>query len=208
MDIELARAQFRAIIESAGRVPIERVIGLAQGGLMALEEIQAAGPIEFLWPTSIRPAHITQFFGENPADYARFGLIGHEGIDVRTGMYGNILAIYPGVIYRSENNAASGPYGAHVRIEHVLPDGSKIRSMYAHMSMIYPRWIIGSKVNAGDVLGTSGKTGNAPAVHLHLTIKDDQDRYVDPLRYLSDCYTKSGGDQVLPSVKPPFAAKK
>ena len=116
------------------------------------------------WPTAYR--HITQPFGANPASYAKFGLAGHEGADVRAHAGTPIYAVAPGAV-RVIARDLGHPYGLHVRIDHA--DG--YQTVYAHLSAIDPAIQPGATVRAGQEIGQAGSTGNSTAAHLHLTLK-------------------------------------
>lgn len=114
------------------------------------------------WPTEHRV--VTQGFGKNPQMYQRFGLPGHEGIDLRAPAGSAIYAVADGTVRAVHANLAH-PYGLHVRIDHA--DG--YQTIYAHLtrSMV----AVGDPVHAGQQVGVAGSTGNSTAPHLHLTLK-------------------------------------
>jgi murein DD-endopeptidase MepM/ murein hydrolase activator NlpD len=58
--------------------------------------------------------------------------------------------------------------GVHVLIEHRLPDGTRVVSIYGHMQESFVR--AGQDVKAGSLIGTVGMTGNTSGPHLHLQI--------------------------------------
>ena len=132
---------------------------------------------------------ITQGFGENPKMYARFGMKGHNGIDLRTRYIDSPLA------HRYVTAAADGwcevrldgssGYGNHVRIHH--PDGSM--TIYGHLTKPY----VYSKevVKTGQRIGLTGNSGFSTGPHLHFEYRDNsaspQNGYfgaVDPLPFL------------------------
>jgi murein DD-endopeptidase MepM/ murein hydrolase activator NlpD len=109
------------------------------------------------------PYVITQRFGVNKAYYGKFGLEGHEGVDmVPDGPYWGIHAIAPGFIIRDEDNERSGTYGTHVRVKDV---NGRVW-VYAHMSENVVK--LGQIINVGDLLGIMGNTGGSLGAHLHL----------------------------------------
>ena len=87
------------------------------------------------------------------------------GIDYACAMGTPIIAAADGVV-ASIQQQASG-YGWHVRINH----GSGFLSIYGHMSRIDVA--AGKVVQAGDVLGLSGNTGNSTGPHLHFEVRKD-----------------------------------
>lgn len=141
-------------------------------------------PFEWMaWPTE--HMKVTQDFGANPQNYARFGLPGHEGIDFRAPMGSNIYAIAPGTVTYVRRIPVGSNYGIHVRIDH----GKGYHATYAHFSEALVD--VGQFVDAGQVIGKSGNTGNSFGAHLHLTLKHvgyGEEGYpgdiIDPTKYM------------------------
>lgn len=69
------------------------------------------------WPTASLPARreIVQAFGDNPAYYARFGLPGHEGVDVRAVAGG--VVVNTGDERQPERDGGHN-YGVRVYVRH------------------------------------------------------------------------------------------
>jgi murein DD-endopeptidase MepM/ murein hydrolase activator NlpD len=123
----------------------------------------------FTWPT-MKDWQITQNFGENPEDYPLTN--GHEGIDlwapgteIYACMAGKVFSF--GTQHAGSYTLSNGkphPYGRHVRIEHA----DNIKTVYAHLSraVVKP----GQTVEAGELIGFMGSTGNSTGRHLHLTV--------------------------------------
>ena len=90
----------------------------------------------------------------------------HEGIDLKTALRSPVIASKSGRVYFAGDDAG---YGHYVEIHH--PDGLLTR--YAHLSNMQVSE--GEWVSQNQVIGTSGKTGNAnqPRVvpHLHFEIR-------------------------------------
>ena len=126
---------------------------------------QKQKPFYLLWPTDY-PV-ITQKFGANPQIYGRFGLPGHEGLDIRARKGTHIYCCAPGEVYRVHLDPRSHPYGIHVRVRH--KDGYK--SVYAHLDQALVQE--GQVVEAGELIAWADSTGASTASHLHLTLKRD-----------------------------------
>lgn len=110
-------------------------------------------------------AVITQRFGENPEDYARFGQIGHNGVDLATSAeYVPVLAVADGTV---AYNGYDDDYGWYCRIAH--PD-LRFYSFYAHLMNQSPVRA-GQVVRAGGQIGIVGSTGNSTGPHLHLEVR-------------------------------------
>jgi len=116
------------------------------------------------WPVDIR--QVNQFFGVNPDNYNKFGLAGHEGLDLRAPDKANIYAAADGEVY-FVGHPDNHPYGLFVRIKH--EHGGKVyRTVYAHLQQIFVQ--LGQSVKAGDKIGLADSTGNSTGSHLHFSL--------------------------------------
>lgn len=73
--------------------------------------------------------------------------------------------------------AGNGSGGTMVEISHAK--GTQ-RSAYKHLSKLAVK--VGQRVNAGDLIGYSGNTGNTTGPHLHFDIRI-VGKYVDPMKH-------------------------
>jgi len=121
------------------------------------------------WPTE--HGTITQPFGARPRYYGKYGLPGHEGIDFMAPEGSELYAVAPGFVadVRLDGNADPNrkPYGNQVRIQH--DDG--YLSVYAHLSRAVV--VRGQRIEAGQLIGLAGNSGNSFGAHLHLSLKKD-----------------------------------
>lgn len=119
------------------------------------------------------PLDRTQRFGENPQDYEKYGIPGHNGVDYAARQGTPVLAIADGEVQWVGFDQA---YGNYVRVWHKQ---FGFHSFYAHLDG-YRDGLKGRTVRRGDVLGTVGSTGNSTGPHLHLEIRlgDEDGRYV------------------------------
>jgi murein DD-endopeptidase MepM/ murein hydrolase activator NlpD len=118
------------------------------------------------WPASTTT--ITQGFGDNPQDYADYGLPGHNGIDIYSPLFAPFYAAKSGrVAWVSDQKPDGGAsaYGWHVRIDH-----DRYRAIYAHAEP-NPPVQVGQIVSGGDVIAHSGNTGNSTGPHLHFELR-------------------------------------
>ncbi len=126
----------------------------------------AAGKsFQLLWPTDY--LKITQSFGVNQDLYRRWGLPGHEGLDIRAPMRSGIYACAAGTVYRVHDGSGAHPYGVHVRLRH--QDG--YRTIYGHL--LRTLVAVGQHVDAGEQIGLANSSGNSTGSHLHLTLKKE-----------------------------------
>lgn len=120
------------------------------------------------WPTEHKV--ITQTFGNNPEYYARFGLPGHEGVDIRAPLGSLLFAVAPGEVYEVVAYDDGHNYGIRVRVRH--SDGYTLT--YAHMQSVNVS--VGDTVETGQVIGRADNTGNiiGGLSHSHITLKNDE----------------------------------
>lgn len=159
----------------------------------------------FVWPSSYKPAWITQMYRANPQNYLKYGLDGHEGIDIRTGTNGKCICIFDGVVSRVDAWPNTGNYGYSIRVFHPMTGHT---SIYAHLDPSVSVPPVGMSVIAGQVLGLCDSTGNSSAAHLHLSIKNGAGEFIDPMLLLADAYHAAGGAQKLPPIGAPMTVKK
>ncbi len=175
--------------EEARALLNQRVARDTRFGDEVLDEAEGPDePFRLIWPTDY-PV-IMQPFGANPEIYRRWGLPGHEGIDIRAPLNSLVYAAADGEVYHVDDGTGGHAYGIHVRIRH--PGG--YRTIYAHLN----RALVsrGYLVSAGDVIGLADATGNSTGSHLHLALKKDgatssgetdyPSDFVDPTPYLVD----------------------
>jgi murein DD-endopeptidase MepM/ murein hydrolase activator NlpD len=119
---------------------------------------------------------VTQWFGQNPAAYAKFGLRGHNGVDFSCVVGTPVKAVADGVVAWVDDDPAG--YGLYIRVWH---KALGVHSFYAHLSKQQVKK--GDTVTQGQVLGLSGNTGNSTGPHLHYELRpcDANGAYVDTL---------------------------
>lgn len=101
---------------------------------------------------------LTQPFGANPGDYAKFGLNGHNGLDYGLPSNTQVIAPHDGKVIE----AASDPtgYGNYLKIEN-----AREGSVMAHLASFQVK--VGDTVSEGQPIGLSDNTGNSTGPHLH-----------------------------------------
>jgi len=118
-------------------------------------------------PTRVRmpmdgAVRVTQWYGENPAYYAQFGVAGHNGIDFGMVTGTALRAVAAGRVTRVQ--WLSTGYGWNVIVNHGWG-----QTIYAHMNRIDVAEQ--QDVVAGDMLGLSGNSGNSTGPHLHFGMR-------------------------------------
>lgn len=130
-------------------------------------------------PLPIGIGRVSQYFGEHPEWYSKFGQAGHNGIDYATALGTPILAAHNGVCTIGWDRTG---YGNYVRI-----DGDVWETIYAHMSLVEVR--TGDTVLVGDIIGRVGSTGNSTGNHLHFGARlrgmrnPAYSNYIDPVPF-------------------------
>lgn len=98
----------------------------------------------------------------------------HNGIDLSTGHAHRVYSAGDGVV---EEMRVAGGYGNMILIRH----NSRVQTRYGHLSSYASEMHVGHQVRLGDIIGRTGKTGNAEAVILHYEIIVDGEPR-DPMR--------------------------
>lgn len=97
----------------------------------------------------------------------------HNGVDLYTGSPSPVAAAGDGVVQSA--GKLSG-YGSTILIRHE----NGVETRYAHLSSFASGVRKGARVRRGEIIGRTGRTGNATAVHLHFEVLVDG-RAVNPL---------------------------
>jgi len=108
---------------------------------------------------------VTQLFGERPEFYEKYGLKGHEGIDLGfTSDDWTLFSPVRGYVWKDFDVVRNG-YGNHVAI--VCPE-ERIVVFFCHMEKNFVSE--DDQITIGDKIGIMGNTGNSAGAHLHLMI--------------------------------------
>lgn len=136
-----------------------------------------SGPVRWPFPAGVP---ITDRYGPRVAPCSGCSTF-HKGLDLTPGEGVPIQAVAAGRVVRAAN---SGGFGVHAIIEHVV-DGRRYRSLYAHMRPGSLAMVPGQRVEAGDLVGRVGNSGQSTGPHLHLEIAGDSGN-LDPYAWLSE----------------------
>lgn len=149
---------------------ITALIGLGLcGGTALASRTAVSDPAGVTFVKPLTHSWISQGFGctsfsFEPIDLACPGGHWHSGIDLAAARGTPVMATLPGVV--TVIVSATG-YGLHVVIDH----GGGLSSLYGHLDTVVV--LSGDYVDAGQVIGTVGSTGNATGPHLHFEIRRD-----------------------------------
>lgn len=101
---------------------------------------------------------LTQGFGLNPSDYAKFGLKGHNGLDYGLPTGTQVVAPHSGKVMEATFDPTG--YGNYLKIEN-----DKEGSVLAHLQSFQVK--VGDTVSEGQPIALSNNTGNSTGPHLH-----------------------------------------
>lgn len=124
--------------------------------------------------------YVSQWFGQHPEWYAKYGIAGHNGLDYGVAEGTPVMAAHAGRVVNVAEDPAG--YGLHVRIS-----GTNYTTLYAHLSAVFVA--LGEVVAARQTIGASGNTGNSTGPHLHWALRVDGMRnpaysnYIDPVPF-------------------------
>ena len=106
----------------------------------------------------------------------------HEGLDIRSIQRDRrgepidpVLASAGGTVAYINTRASASNYGKYVVLRHLI-DGLEVFTVYAHLSAFAPGLKTGKTVQAGEVIGTMGRTSNTgerislERAHVHFEI--------------------------------------
>lgn len=110
----------------------------------------------------------TKFFGAYNIDADEFTAV-HPGLDLKLALGTPIGAIAGGRVHAVQRTSA---LGLHVMIEHHLPNGEVVYSIYGHLDSAAVS--AGDDVTPGQYIGNAGSSGNSSGPHLHLQIDIQQ----------------------------------
>ena len=109
---------------------------------------------------------ISQYYGVNPQNYIKYGLLGHEGIDYATPTGTKILCPFEeGIILRDNDDFKNSNYGNYIV---VWDKRQKCAVWFCHLSANDVG--NGHIVKRGQVLGRTGNSGNSSGPHLHFNL--------------------------------------
>lgn len=104
----------------------------------------------------------SQLFGKHPEWYKKFGLKGHNGIDIPLQASTLLYSCINGTVTEVAWDKLG--YGKYIKIEN-----NECGVLYAHMKTL-SNFKVGEKVKAGESIGLSGNSGNSTGPHLHFGV--------------------------------------
>lgn len=119
----------------------------------------------FIFPLPRKGWVVSAYFGDGR---------NHRAVDIACSAGTSIYAVKSGKVVQAGRD---GDYGLSIVIDH----GNGIQTRYSHEKEIFVK--VGDTVNAGEEIGTVGRTGNASGNHLHFEVIINGNR-VDPAPYI------------------------
>jgi murein DD-endopeptidase MepM/ murein hydrolase activator NlpD len=107
----------------------------------------------------------------------------HKGVDMLNGPGVPVHSIADGVVIAASGNGGTG--GVYLSIAHKL-GGQALCSMYMHFQDGSLMVGVGDAVTAGQVIGLTGRTGNATTEHTHFELYGADGVRFDPMPLLHE----------------------
>jgi len=107
---------------------------------------------------------VTQYYGQNPDAYAKYGYRGHNALDLSAAVGTPVKACADGIVSKVGNDADG--YGLYVIVWH---PALKVYVLTGHMSRQDVK--AGDAVTQGQQVGLSGNTGNSTGPHVHFEVR-------------------------------------
>lgn len=105
----------------------------------------------------------------------------HKGIDMLNGSGVPVHAIADGIVIGASGNGGTG--GVYISLAHRV-EGAAVCSMYMHFLDGSLTAAVGDTVVAGQVIGLTGRTGNATTEHTHFELYGADGVRYDPMPFL------------------------
>lgn len=132
----------------------------------------------FIWPSD--NIVITQGYGKTSfASSGKGGYSFHNGIDIGSGIGAKVYAAAEGEVIGRNNNecdnnigynlgdfSCQGGWGNWIAIKHP----NELVTLYTHLTSITSSIKVGDRVEAKDIIGRVGSSGNVTGPHLHFSV--------------------------------------
>jgi murein DD-endopeptidase MepM/ murein hydrolase activator NlpD len=107
----------------------------------------------------------------------------HKGVDMLNGPGVPVHAIADGTVIAASGDGGTG--GVYLSIAHKVA-GAAVCSMYMHFQDSSLTVGVGDTVAAGQVIGLTGRTGNATTEHCHFELYGADGVRYDPMPFLTE----------------------
>ena len=114
---------------------------------------------------------VSQWFGEHPEWYAKYGHPGHSGIDYAAPLGTPVIATHNGRCFVGWDQDG---YGRYIKL---VDESGEWQTLYAHLNATC---VVNEQVvKQNETIGNVGSTGNSTGNHLHFEVRfigDHKDR--------------------------------
>ncbi|OUZ06324.1 hypothetical protein BHE97_19195 [Aeromicrobium sp. PE09-221] len=177
---DISRSFNRQVYEEQRATQEEQLAIVAEQRQQVEQDVESyAEQVADQWVIPVTGYRLTAQFGQSSGLWSSGQ---HTGLDLAGPSGTTIVAAASGTV---KTAAYDGAYGNKTSI--VLDDvdpGNQTEMWYAHQSRIVVE--PGQKVNAGDVIGYTGATGNVTGPHLHLEVRPGGGEPINPEQALQE----------------------
>lgn len=173
---ERARAELAAkrAREQAARQQAAAAGGAASAGsaddysaLANSQNVSSVSNAGWVWPNTYSRSITCPFgYGDSVLSNSSF----HRGVDLQAAFGSKVVAAMGGTVTKAYNpfegqNFSGGSYGNYIVIDH----GNGTTTLYGHLKSV--QVFEGQQVQAGQLIGLAGSTGNSTGPHLHFEVQ-------------------------------------
>lgn len=171
------RAAARAAAAQNSGAPAAASDAAALANSENVSSVSAGG---WVWPNTYSRSITCPFgYGDSVLSNSSF----HRGVDLQAAFGSKVVAALGGTVTKAYNpyegqNLSGGSYGNYIVIDH----GNGITTLYGHLKSV--QVVEGQQVQAGQLIGLAGSTGNSTGPHLHFEVQVNGSLQ-NPLNYIA-----------------------
>ncbi|WP_170164574.1 M23 family metallopeptidase [Sinomicrobium pectinilyticum] len=155
---------------------------------------------------SIAPSSAGNYKGGTYGYTRNGGTKFHDGMDIVAEPNSKLYSMYDGVVISIRTSFSAGQYAADsygnfVMIKSIV-NNKVVYLKYNHLNSVNSEIKVGTQVEQGAVIGTTGTTGNAAAngvvPHTHIQARNEDGESIDPDPYIATTFDKTTGEGTSP----------